>query len=667
MELVFEFFEAAWDEGHSPVLEDWLDEDDDAEHRLKLLQQLLGIELRWRRKRGQCPHPDEYIPRFPDAAERIEAAFAEFQRSVAAADAEAAVGGKLQSLADQQTSFYVVRAASDATEEKDKDAPRPVATSPPSTPGETEKCYYGRYRVDEFLGGGGFGKVYKAWDEQLQRPVAVKLMLPRSIPAENEEAFLAEARTVAQLDHPCIVPVYDSGQANNGEYFVVSKLIDGSDLASQIKSNPPSWSEAVAIVASIAEALHYAHTQGLVHRDVKPANILIDRQGRAYLADFGIALRDEELGEGPQYIGTFGYMSPEQVSGQGHHVDGRSDVFSLGVVLYELLTGKRPFRSSDPVDLMEQISSMEAKPPRQINDAIPPELEAICLKALAKNVNDRYLTAKDFADELRAAVSTDHSLVAGQTAPPRSTPAPSTRRWLLAAGVPAVILLASVTIISVRNWLQEPESPPTVVASTDSVTQPELGEAATELVQEFAIWASRGKGPFQPVERVVPLENGDHIRFSIRLNEPAYVRLVWIDAAGHPADLFPRDPEAGDRGDEPVSAVQSPVQLDRGWPVEGGDGIETALLLVSRQRLSDIDLSAMEMSLTPGMTNETVAHYVATRGDKPWVAMVGDEPRSLGKESRQVDDAVLQLLERLRQHTDVAMAVAIPHRSTGNE
>src|SRR5262249_26670904 len=158
--------------------------------------------------------------------------------------------------------------------------------------------------------------------------------------------------------------------------------------------------EASILVATVAEALHYAHKRGLVHRDVKPGNVLTDQSGTAYLADFGLALSDENYGKGGGITGTPAYMSPEQASGSGHRVDGRSDIFSLGVIYYELLTGRWPFRG-DVTEIVDQIVSGEPRPLRQIDDTIPMDVERICLKALAKRPSERYSTAKDMADELR--------------------------------------------------------------------------------------------------------------------------------------------------------------------------------------------------------------------------------------------------------------------------
>ena len=303
-----------------------------------------------------------------------------------------------------------------------------------------------RYRVKKVLGKGGFGLVYLAHDEGLDRLVALKVPHAHRVSRVGDaDAYLAEARLVASLDHPNIVPVHDVGSTDQYPCYVVSKYIEGTDLATKIRNEKLDGRQAVEIVATVAEALHFAHQRGIVHRDVKPGNILMDVDGNPHVVDFGLALREENIGKGPRYAGTPAYMSPEQARGEGHRVDGRCDVFSLGAVLYRLLVGRPPFRGDTQSDLLDQVVNFDPRPLRQHDDGIPKEVERICLKALAKRATERYTTATDFAEDLRyflaqpstiqSSISTGDTATVSDTYPAPPSPTMSTSSSLAASGL----------------------------------------------------------------------------------------------------------------------------------------------------------------------------------------------------------------------------------------
>ena len=245
----------------------------------------------------------------------------------------------------------------------------------------------GRFELIEQLGIGAFGTVWKARDADLDRIVAVKIPRKEQLDPREAEQFFREARAAAQLRHPHIVSVHEVGRAGDTIY-IVADLVQGVTLSDWLSGQRPSPHEAARICLQVAEALHHAHEHGVIHRDLKPSNIMIDADTTPHLMDFGLAKR--EAGEitmtlDGHVLGTPAYMSPEQARGEGHTVGRRSDIYALGVILFQMLSGELPFRGT-PRMLLHQVLNDEPRSPRSLNDRIPRDLETITLKAMAKEL-----------------------------------------------------------------------------------------------------------------------------------------------------------------------------------------------------------------------------------------------------------------------------------------
>jgi serine/threonine-protein kinase len=259
------------------------------------------------------------------------------------------------------------------------------------------------YEVQEVLGHGGMGIVYKAWHQRLQRPIAIKMLLAGGYAHPQElERFLREAETVAGLRHANIVQVHEAGEVDGRPYFAM-EFIEGGSLAESLAGMPLPARQAAALTARVAEAVHAAHQRGIVHRDLKPANILLTADGTPKITDFGLARRLERatgLTQSGAPLGTPSYMAPEQAEGKSRTVGPAADTYAVGAILYELLTGRPPFRADSAAETLRQVIAHDPVPPCRLNAAVPRNLQTICLKCLEKDPLRRYSSAQALAQDL---------------------------------------------------------------------------------------------------------------------------------------------------------------------------------------------------------------------------------------------------------------------------
>ena len=286
----------------------------------------------------------------------------------------------------------------------ERDAGEPAFSESGSSPDEVgSEQQFGKYTLLKELGRGGMGVVYLAQQADLDRKVAVKMILSSRLASDEDvRRFHAESKAAARLQHPNIVGIHDAGQWNGQHYFTMD-FIDGPGLSEWVRCNNPTLEQRVECLAAVARAVHYLHEQGIVHRDLKPSNILVDANDRPFVTDFGLARVFDSESRQTQtgtILGTPSYMPPEQAAGKLSEISPRSDVYSLGAILYELLCGRPPFQHDNPLDVLVDVLEGEPDRPTQINPKLPRELELVCLKCLEKVPEKRYATARELADDL---------------------------------------------------------------------------------------------------------------------------------------------------------------------------------------------------------------------------------------------------------------------------
>ena len=450
--LVLERFESAWriaaSSGGRPRIEEYLVTI--PEHaRTDFFCRLLAAELKCREQAGEFPDPQEYVSQYPDAADLVKSVFQQSKSGNHLKNQSGAAFTNLEATGEYRASM--VRDAVVLDGESGFGTPSTIHRGRPSSfrqflsqvlpevPG---------YEVLEVLGRGGMGIVYKARHLQLQRLVALKMILPgRELSPGILERFLNEAWVVARFQHPHIVQIHDIGEYDGLPYLSL-ELLDGGSLNRKLEEATLPALEAAALLETLSHAVEYAHQKDIVHRDLKPANVLFAADGTPRITDFGIAkyLDDKEgQTEDGGILGTPSYMAPEQASGENAVVGRSADIYALGAVLYEMLTGRPPFKAPDKWQTIGLVRTQEPVPPRHLAPEVPRDLELICLKCLSKDPRQRFASALELAEELSRF---------RQGRPILTRPTPSWERaWKWAKRKPAIASLAAVSAVTLLSWV----------------------------------------------------------------------------------------------------------------------------------------------------------------------------------------------------------------------
>jgi hypothetical protein len=521
----------------------------------------------------------------------------------------------------------------------------------------------GKYRVVERLGAGGQGEVFRAAHPELGCDVAIK-WARRDLPAGLEQWLLDEGRVLARLDDPGVVRVHDVG-VHEGRLFVVFAYVAGQSLAERLRQGRPTFRQAAALTAEVAATLERLHGQGIVHRDLKPSNILLEVRpdragglGAPRLMDFGLASQAQPWSrinppEGGGVCGTFAYMAPEQARAQGGRIGPRTDVYGLGAVLYELLTGLPPHPGSDPDRAGRQARLGTVIPPRRLNGRVPRALERICLKALAAEPEGRYGSAAEMERALRRYLRRP-------------------RLWWGAAG--AALVTAAVFL-----WFAWPFG---AAADPAGAGESRAGQFELPLRGELCVRVWSETEPHKKMLQIgrdfgaLPVINKERIRVEVSLNQPAHIYLLWLDSEGTVTPLYPWNlgpkirekqlvfpPELPPRA-EVISPAAQKDHKGMGWVMGGKSGLDTILLLARRNPLPPTFKFTDALGEVPVALGLRDHQECAVRGGdegQPLSQVVMDQQRAPESEARAIDEPLLRMMNRLRAHFPLVRAVRFAH------
>jgi predicted Ser/Thr protein kinase len=598
---------------------------------------LVYCEWLLRQELGERPTSLEYRQRFPQHAETIQKQFA-VGRALETPPPEGSPAGSTIDAPPPAPQRQGAEVKADPF----------VTTAPPGPLPEPPGITVPGFEVLGKLGEGGMGVVYKAQQVGLNRLVALKMIRPRrGLGARVLSRFRAEAEAVAWLKHPHIVPVYAFGEHDGQPYFALEYVVGGS-LADRLEGRAWPTRPAVELVATLAGAIQHAHERGIIHRDLKPANVLLDEEGRPHITDFGLAHRVQE-GEGltldGDVLGTPGYMAPEQAVGLAKEVGPAADIFGLGAILYNLLTGLPPHQGPDVRTTLREAAAGRVVPLRQVNPRVSRRLERICMKALAADPTQRHSSAAALEQDLRRYLARP--------------------RLLAVAGVTAALVV--LILLAALGWPWSSPTPATVPHDDSVAALPStvLSGNLTVRVWTPGVRLKRGLKVEDP--GALPVRTGEQVHVEAHLTEPAFVYILWVDGKGEVDALYPWSREQDWKGPppsvEPKQVVHSPPEIEKGWPIEGPSGLETVLLLARRTPLpAEVKLAEVLGKIPPAPLGPDLREVVVRGFDRDRPSEPMDLHRRPAKEAREIDDALLHLLGKLQPHFEMIRAVQFAHQ-----